>query len=80
LLESLLILKQPGVIGVGMLPGQFRSGGAGAGGAGINLEAAEKGEIEKALKQAGGDRARAAQLLNVSLRTLYRKMARYGLR
>jgi two-component system response regulator AtoC len=46
----------------------------------VDLDAAEKATIEKALRQANSDRTRAAQMLNISVRTLYRKMARYGLR
>jgi DNA-binding NtrC family response regulator len=89
LLESLLILGQKPVITDIDLPEHIRraaSNSAGNGGGavaiypGIDLDAAEKETIEKALRQTAGDRMRAAQLLNVSVRTLYRKMSRYGLR
>jgi len=46
----------------------------------IDLDAAERGTIERALEQCRHDRSKAADLLHVSVRTLYRKMARYGLR
>ena len=32
-----------------------------------------------ALERAGGDKAKAARLLNISLRTFYRKLAKYNL-
>jgi DNA-binding NtrC family response regulator len=88
LLESVLILGQRPVITDADLPEHVRRVAAGVpageGGAvtvfpGIDLNEAEKEAIEKALRQAGGDRGRAAQLLNISVRTLYRKIARYGL-
>ena len=79
MLESLLILQQPATLTPQLLPPHIRNATATIPST-IDLEAAEKGTIEKALQQANGDRALAAQLLQVSLRTLYRKMARYGLR
>jgi DNA-binding NtrC family response regulator len=89
-LESILILGQKPLITEADLPEHIRrassvldaAGGGATNGAPplIDLDAAEKTTIEKALRQAGGDRTRAAQMLNVSVRTLYRKMARYGLR
>jgi len=90
MLESILILGQKPVITEADLPEAIRrtvvapsvegSGGAKVSLPLVDLDAAEKTTIEKALRQAGGDRTRAAQLLNISVRTLYRKMARYGLR
>jgi DNA-binding NtrC family response regulator len=86
-LESILILGQKPVITEVDLPENIRRAGS-VGDAGtasatlplVDLDAAEKSTIEKALRQATGDRTRAAQMLNISVRTLYRKMARYGLR
>lgn len=43
------------------------------------LEAAEKEIIEKTLEEAGGNKSQAAERLGISRRTLYNKMARYGL-
>ena len=86
MLESVLILGQKPVITEVDLPEHVRRAvvaNAPAGVAvypGIDLDAAEKETIEKALRQTAGDRSRAALLLNVSVRTLYRKMSRYGLR
>ena len=79
MLESVLILQQPALLTLQLLPAHVRNASAAIPST-IDLEAAEKGTIEKALQQANGDRALAAQLLQISLRTLYRKMARYGLR
>jgi two-component system response regulator HydG len=85
-LESLLILRQKAVLTEADLPPQVRRAGGGGGGGGwggeagfIDFDAAEKATLEKALRQARGDRGQAAALLHVSVRTLYRKMARYGL-
>jgi DNA-binding NtrC family response regulator len=41
--------------------------------------AAEKRALEEALRRAGGNRTRAARLLEVSRRTLYNKLAEHGL-
>jgi transcriptional regulator with GAF, ATPase, and Fis domain len=43
------------------------------------LEMAERREIERALKQAGWNRTRAAAALNLSRKTLYHKIKKYGL-
>ncbi|HUO07161.1 MAG TPA: sigma-54 dependent transcriptional regulator [Phycisphaerae bacterium] len=78
-LESLLILQQPATLTPQLLPPHIRNAAATTTQT-IDLDAAEKATIEKALAQSAGDRPHAAQLLHISLRTLYRKMARYGLR
>ncbi|MCD6417814.1 sigma-54-dependent Fis family transcriptional regulator [bacterium] len=44
-----------------------------------SLEAAEKEAILNALKKHGGSRKKTAQELNISPRTLYRKMKKYGI-
>ncbi len=85
MLESVLILGQKPVITEVDLPESIRRTLTTADVSGpaipnIDLDVAEKNTIERALRQTHGDRNRAAQLLNVSVRTLYRKMARYGLR
>ncbi len=43
------------------------------------LEEYEKGHIERALAKASGDKKRAAQLLGLSLSTLYRKLEHLGI-
>ena len=45
----------------------------------LNLKLVEKELIETALKQSGANKTRAAQLLGLSRRTLYRKLREYGL-
>jgi DNA-binding NtrC family response regulator len=44
-----------------------------------DLQAAERSLIESALRQAGGNRRKAADRLGISERTLYRKIKLYGL-
>ena len=46
---------------------------------GLNVKANEKSLIMKALEECGGNRSKAAQKLNISRRTLYRKLHEYGL-
>ncbi|MBX3387085.1 MAG: sigma-54-dependent Fis family transcriptional regulator [Phycisphaeraceae bacterium] len=58
-------------------------GGAGAGTgslAGTSLEQIEKRAIRETLRLTGGNREKAAQMLGIGERTLYRKLKEYGLR
>jgi len=48
--------------------------------AGISLEEAEKQLIRNTLKMVGGNRERAAKILGIGERTLYRKIKQYDLR
>ena len=43
------------------------------------VDAAERGAIESALRESDGSRERAAELLNISPTTLWRKMTRLGI-
>jgi len=45
----------------------------------FDLASAEKLHIQKALNYTGGNKTRAAELLNIALTTLYRKISEYGL-
>ena len=54
--------------------------GIGASLAGTSLEQIEKRAIRETLRLTGGNRERAAQLLGIGERTLYRKLKEYGLR
>ncbi len=51
-----------------------------SGGASLSLEAAEREQILKALRAAGGSRIGAARLLGISRATLYRKLAMHRIR
>lgn len=46
----------------------------------VALEAAEKGLIVRALKASNGNQSRAAEMLSIDRRRLYRKVSRYGLK
>ncbi|VEN75348.1 fused DNA-binding response regulator in two-component regulatory system with ZraS: response regulator; sigma54 interaction protein [Candidatus Desulfarcum epimagneticum] len=45
---------------------------------GGNLKEMERAAIEKALEASGGNKTRAARLLGITRKTLYRKLARHG--
>ena len=45
---------------------------------GVNLEEKEKNSIRKALAMTEGNREKAARMLGIGERTLYRKIKRYG--
>lgn len=46
----------------------------------LTIEELEKDSIEKAIKQNNGDLLRAAQMLNISRATIYRKVKKYGIK
>ncbi|RMH31183.1 MAG: sigma-54-dependent Fis family transcriptional regulator [Planctomycetota bacterium] len=56
------------------------TGGAGGSLAGTSLEQIEKRAIRETLQLTGGNREKAAKLLGIGERTLYRKLKDYGLR
>ncbi len=58
--------------GMHIIPEQLTSRSA-------TLEDAEKHAVEEALRRNDGDKKRAAEQLNISLRTLYRKIREYGI-
>jgi len=45
-----------------------------------DIKSAEREAIINALRLAGGSRKKAAQLLGISTRTLYRKMKKYSIK
>lgn len=79
--EQMVVLSRSQRIGVRELPAHIRESGgtvtAGASG-GTTLEALEKQAILRTLKEAGGNRTHAAEMLGISRRTLHRKIAEYG--
>jgi DNA-binding NtrC family response regulator len=44
---------------------------------GMTMADIEKGAIESALRETGGNRRKAAELLSIGERTLYRKLREY---
>ncbi|MGH9749570.1 MAG: sigma-54-dependent transcriptional regulator [Candidatus Polarisedimenticolia bacterium] len=85
LIESLVVLAEPGaaVIGPEHLPETYRipaaiPAAAAAGGPGARrMEAIEKDAILRTLRETGGNRTRAAEILGIGLRTLQRKLREY---
>ncbi|MBI3989662.1 MAG: sigma-54-dependent Fis family transcriptional regulator [candidate division NC10 bacterium] len=64
------------------LPRKFRRGceeGASVEGSSLTLRELEKRHIQRVLKQAGGNKKLAAELLGIHRRTLYRLAERYGI-
>jgi transcriptional regulator with PAS, ATPase and Fis domain len=83
LIESLVVLADPaaGVIGVDMLPENYRAPqpAAAAVVAGARrMEDIEKEAILRTLRETGGNKTRAAEILGIGLRTLQRKLRDYG--
>ncbi len=80
-LENLLIVKTRDVLNAADLPKNIRAAtDTELPPAGLALDLAERQAIEQYLRQYHGDRRQVATALRISTRTLYRKMARYGLR
>ncbi|MGC8552206.1 MAG: sigma-54-dependent transcriptional regulator [Phycisphaerae bacterium] len=78
-LENMLVMAQKPVLTSADLPEYIHNPQL-APPPGTALDLAEKAAIENALRQHQGNRAHAAAGLAISVRTLYRKMAQYGLR
>jgi DNA-binding NtrC family response regulator len=85
LLESLVVLADPAatVIGLDALPENYRApqpaaAPVAAGGGARRMEDIEKEAILRTLKETGGNKTRAAEILGIGLRTLQRKLRDYG--
>jgi two-component system response regulator HydG len=84
-LERAVVLCRGDRIGVRDLPPSLRAGGAGAGPKlppaqnDLTVKEAEKQLIQRALKEAEGNRTKAAVKLGMSRRTLHRKLHSYHL-
>jgi len=84
-LEHGAVVCRNGVIGMDHLPREFRAtAGAGActtdsmtgGASGMD----ERGRLAAFLRKAGWNKSKAARMLGMSVRTLYRKIDKYGIR
>ena len=85
-IENMVLLARADVLTLDDVPDQVREGGAGrsrrGGGydlAGRSLQEVERDLIEANLKLADGNREKAAKILGMGERTLYRKIKAYGL-
>jgi two-component system response regulator HydG len=85
-IENMIVLTKDDVLDVDDVPNYIttpRSDDDGepgeAGATGVHLETAEKELIRQALAISQGNREKAAQLLGIGERTLYRKIKRFGL-
>jgi DNA-binding NtrC family response regulator len=84
-IERLVLLSEDGILDPHHLPAEIVSGGPPGpaedfkGRVGDAASSAEKHLIREALEKAGGNRTRAAEVLKISRRTLYKKMKNYNL-
>jgi transcriptional regulator with PAS, ATPase and Fis domain len=81
ILERAMILGDGEWIKPSELPGQQTDGGEFnyEDSLGAALDLYEKSHIERTLNKAGGDKIRAAELMGLSLSTLYRKLEKLGI-
>jgi two-component system response regulator HydG len=87
-IESMIVLTKDDVLDVDDVPDYItaRRGAAAPEGesgdgasSGVHLESAEKELIRQALAISQGNREKAAEMLGIGERTLYRKIKRFGL-
>jgi len=82
-LERAAILAEGGLITAGHLPiavtERDPSPGVAAPAQGLDLEAVERTMVEQALKQAGGNKSKAAKLLGLTRAQLYTRLEKYGI-
>jgi DNA-binding NtrC family response regulator len=83
LIESMVVMSTSGRIGVDDLPGNIRGVGNSQSPtpveAGISMEEIEKEAIKKTLDYTNGNKTQAAEILKIGLRTLHRKIEKYGI-
>ncbi len=81
--ESILVFSKGGPIAVGDLPPAIRGGERGSESgdraSGATLRDLERQAIARTLVATGGNRRRAADILGIGLKTLYRKIHEFGL-
>jgi DNA-binding NtrC family response regulator len=82
-IQRAVVLSGSGLIGVEHLPDNVLRATAPtpapAGGSVTPIREMERDMILRALEETGQDKRRAAQLLGISLKTLYNKLAKYGI-
>jgi DNA-binding NtrC family response regulator len=82
-IQRAVVLSGSGLIGVEHLPDTVLKAAtpapAAAGGSVTPIREMERDMILRALEETGQDKRRAAQLLGISLKTLYNKLAKYGI-
>jgi two-component system response regulator HydG len=82
-IESMVVLARKDVLDVEDIPAYITTprerAESSSSVSGVNLEEAEKENIKRALARSEGNREKAAKLLGIGERTLYRKIKRYGL-
>ena len=80
-MEKMVVLSPGGELGVGDLPDEISAVARPAATipATGTLGDVEKARILAALDECGGNRSRAAQMLGIARRTLYRKLDAYGM-
>ncbi len=76
-LHRTLLLSKTDTITREDLPADLKTGNKASG---IRLEDIEKNHILKILREAGGQRGRAAEILDIDPKTLYRKLMGYGIK
>ncbi|HEY7040636.1 MAG TPA: sigma-54 dependent transcriptional regulator [Methylomirabilota bacterium] len=77
--QRAVILSQTDVLQPGDLPEEIRGGRPSAASAGGSLEDMERQHIISTLRSVGGHRAKAATVLRIDPKTLYRKIQAYGI-
>ena len=81
-LETMVVLARGPTLDREGIPPEILPAGEPAAGSlqpGMSLEAAERVLIERTLDETGGNRQKAAEILGIGERTLYRKIKQYGL-
>jgi DNA-binding NtrC family response regulator len=82
-IQRAVVISGAGLIGAEHLPDTVLRAAAptpaAAGGAVTPIREMERDMILRALEETGQDKRRAAQLLGISLKTLYNKLAKYGI-
>lgn len=81
--ESMVVMAQSQTLGVDSLPENIRnipvSEGQSSEQSGMSIDDIERDAIRKALESTNGNKTQAADILKMGLRTLHRKIKKYGL-